>query len=299
MIENSNSLQLHYFFNDESHSIDAFLRNECEKELLGIFKEISENLNISVRLETLPPESGGFKETWKLLGQNSAQITLIVSITAIFLSRFPVENEELTKLQIENLKLDNELKKKELEKLNLKFLNEDNLLNENAIKETVELVLKNYKVAWRKSNLFRKLQGYNKIQSIEVQRFKDILPVGPPRKILRADFSKFILKSDELPKLEIINATIDVISPAIKSGKFRWKGFYQNDIISFEMNDYDFKSHVLRGDIHFSNTFSIEVEMTQERKIDQDGNIKVMFTTVHKVKATIEYGERTEFKRGS
>jgi hypothetical protein len=297
MIENSNSLQLHYFFRDESHSIDAFLRNEAEKELLGIFRDISENLNISIRLETLPTVEGGFKETWKLIGQNSVQITLIVSITAIFLSRFPVENEELTQLQIENLKLDNELKRKELEKLNLEFLNDQKELDEGIVKDTVELVLKNYKVSWRKSNLFKKLQNYHKVDYLEVQRFKDKDPVGPPRKIPRVNFSKFILKSDDLPELEIADATIDVISPALKSGRFRWKGFYQNDIITFEMNDSEFKNQVLRGDIHFSNTFSIEVEMSQKRKIDQDGSIKVTLTTVHKVKATIEYGERTEIKK--
>lgn len=299
MIENSNSLQLHYFFKDESHSIDAFLRNEAEKELLGIFKDISENLNISIRLETLPTEEGGFKETWKLLGQNSVQITLIASITAIFLSRFPVENEELTQLQIENLKLDNEIKRKELEKLNLEFLNEEKPLNDTVVKDTVELVQKNYKVSWRKSNLFKKLQNYHKVDYLEIQRFKDKEPVGPPRKISRANFSKFILKSDELPGLEIADATIDVISPAIKSGRFRWKGFYKNEIITFEMNDYEFKNHVLRGDIHFSNAFSIEVEMSQKRKIDQEGNIKVTLTTVHKVKVTIENGERTELKRNN
>ncbi len=39
----------------------------------------------------------------------------------VIISRFPVENKELTQLQIENLKLDNEIKRKELEKLNLDF----------------------------------------------------------------------------------------------------------------------------------------------------------------------------------
>ena len=275
------------------------MRNEAEKELLEIFKDISENLNITIRLETLPTKEGGFKETWKLLGQNSVQITLITSITAIFLSRFPVENEKLTQLQIENLKYDKEIKREELEKLNLEFLNEEKQMNENVVKDTVELVLKNYKVAWRKSNLLKKLKNYHNVDCLEVQRFKDKELVGPTRKIPRENFLKFILKSDELPSHDIANANIDVISPAIKSERFRWKGFYQKEIITFEMNDYGFKNHVLRGDIHFSNTFSIEVEMSQKRKIDQDGNIKLTLTTVHKVKATIEYGKRTEFKRNN
>jgi hypothetical protein len=296
LIESSNSLQFHYLFKDESHSIDAVLRNDCEKELLNIFKDVSESLGISIRLETLPSEDGGFKETWRFLGKNSVQITLIVSITTIILSRFPVENEKLTELQIENLRLDNEIKRKELEKLKLEFLYEDGDLDENKLKDSVDLVVKNYKIAWRKSNLFKKLQNYHKVDSIEVQRFRDENPVGPSRNIPRRDFPKFILRSDDLPDLHVEAAIIDVISPAIKPGNFRWKGFYQKEIITFEMEDRAFRSHVLQGDIHFSNTFSIEVEMIQKRKIDQDGGIKITNTIVSRVIATVESGNRTEFE---
>lgn len=111
VIEKSDRLEFHYFFKNESHTIDSILRNECEKEILYIYKEIASTLGLQLNLETLPSEEGGFKETWKFLGKNSAQITLIISIAAIIISRFPVENKELTKLQIENLKLDNEIKK--------------------------------------------------------------------------------------------------------------------------------------------------------------------------------------------
>jgi hypothetical protein len=147
LIEKSNRLQFHYFFKDESHSIDSILRNECEKEILYIFKEVSETLGLKINIESLPTEEGGFKETWKLLGKNSVQITLIASVAAIVISRFPVENKELTKLQIENLKLDNEIKRKELEKLNLDFLQTDNELNQKIVVDSVKLVNKNYKIS--------------------------------------------------------------------------------------------------------------------------------------------------------
>jgi len=295
MVENSNGLQLHYFFRDESHTIDSILRNECEKELLYLFKEIAETLELSIRLETEPTEEGGFKETWRFLGKNSIQITLIISIATTVISRFPVENKELNKLQIENLKLDNEIKRKQLEKLNLDSLKEDKDLTDDKLKDSINLVVKNYKTSWRKSNLFKKLNSYPKVDYIEIQRFKNKSPVGPPRKILRNSFQKFILKSDDLPNLELEKAIIDVISPAIKSGNFRWKGFYDNEIINFEMNHSQFKTHVLRGNVHFSNTFSIKVDMTQIRKIDQDGNVKVTNTIINRVITTIENGIESQF----
>jgi len=295
LVETSDGLQFHYYFKDDSHSINSVLRNECEREILYIFKEISESLGLKLELETLPTEEGGFKETWKFLGKNAAQISLIVSIAAIIISRFPVENEELNRLQIENLKLDNELKRKELEKLNLEFLQDGDEINKETVKDSVEIVNKNYRVSWRKSNLYRKLNSYPKVDHIEVVRLDDNKPVGSPRTVQKKEFSKFILRTDELPKLELENVKIDVISPAIKRGKFKWKGFYENEIINFLMNDFDFNNKVLNGQIHFSNRYSIEVEMIQERKINQDGNIIVTNSIVSKVNASIEGENRIEY----
>ncbi|MEL4308090.1 hypothetical protein [Joostella sp. CR20] len=295
LIEKSNRLQFHYYFRDDSHTIDSIIRNECEKEILLIYKEIANSLGLELKLESFPTEEGGFKETWKFLGKNSVQITLIVSVAAIIISRFPVENKELTKLQIENLQLDNEIKRKELEKLNLEFIQDDDELDQKKVIDSVELVNKNYKISWRKSNLYKKLNSYQKVDSVEVIRYEDEKPIGNPRKIPKREFSKFILKSDDLPKLETENAVIDVISPAIKRGKFRWKGFYNNEIITFLMDDFNFKSQVLNGDIHFSNKFSIEVEMTQNRKINQDGDIRITNSVVNRVIASIENGQRIEY----
>jgi len=295
LIEKSNRLQFHYYFKDNSHTIDSIIRNECEKEILHIYKEIASTLGLQLTLETFPTEEGGFKETWKFLGKNSVQITLIVSVAAIIISRFPVENKELTQLQIENLKLDNDIKRKELEKLNLDFIQDDAELDQQKVKDSIEFVNKNYKISWRKSNLYKKLNNYQKVDSIEVQRFEEKEPIGNPRKIPRREFSKFILGSDDLPKLALENVVIDVISPALKNGKFRWKGFYNNEIINFLMDDFEFKSQVLRGEIHFSNRFSIEVEMTQDRKINQDGNVIVTNSIVNKVLASIDQGKRIEY----
>lgn len=114
----------------------------------------------------------------------------------------------------------------------------------------------------KKSNLYKKLDGYRKVDSVEIVRYKDKEPIGNPRRIPKKEFPKYILHSDNLPTLKTESAIIDVISPTIKRGNFKWKGFYNNEIISFSMNDLQFKSQVLNGSINFSNKFSIEVDMT-------------------------------------
>lgn len=294
LIEKSNGLQFHYYFNDESHSINSILRNECEKEILLIVREIYETLGIEIEILTLPTEEGGFKEKWKLLGKNSPQITLIVAVALGILSRFPVENKELTALQIENLQLDNELKKRELEKLRLDEIKENSTLNQKTISDSINLVNKNYKVSWRRSNLYKKLDSYLKVDHIDVTRLQDDEPVGSERTVQKNEFSKFILRTDELPILKLERAVIDVAAPAIKR-KFRWKGFFNDNVINFLIEDTDFNNKVFGGQIHFSNRYSIEVEMTLERKINQEGNVTITNAVVHKVHAAIEGENKIEY----
>ncbi len=54
-------LQLHYNFIDHSHTMDAVIRNNCERELLAIVKEITTVLELDVKIETEAFIEGGLK----------------------------------------------------------------------------------------------------------------------------------------------------------------------------------------------------------------------------------------------
>ncbi len=297
-IENSNKLTLHYYFYDDSHGFDAVVRNECEKELLLVYKEIASTLNLKLLIEAEPPKDGGFVEFWKFIGDNATQITVIVSSAAIFLSRLPVENKKLTKLQIENLELDNSLKKKEIQELNLKSLNEEGITRE-LIAKVVELLSLNYKITWRRSNFYKKLLRYKRIDKISSQRYFETSPIGSERINKKYSFSNFILDSNELPQITSENTEIDLISPVLKPGRFRWKGFYNNEIINFEMLDNDFGYLVQKGEIRLNNKVSIVTKLKQSRKIDDNGQIKsydfkvlvVIYYIIDGVKTITEKGQ--------
>lgn len=274
MIYKSNQLQLHYYFSDTSHGFDAVVRNECEKELLNLYHEVAKTLDFKLLVQSEPPKDGGFIELWKFLGENPNQVTLIVSAIAIIISRIPVENKKLTKLQIENLKLDNKLKKKELQELKLKSKDE-NEIDEDLITKVVELLLINYKIVWRRSNFYKKVAQYKRINEISNQRLLNDEPIGNERKIPQSNFYSYILSTDELPKNEIEGAVIDLISPVLKSGNFYWKGFYNNEIVNFQMKDPDFKLMVQHGQIPLNNKVVLNTILVQDQKIDENGDIKV------------------------
>ncbi len=221
---------MHYFFRDETHGMNAFTRNECEKELLQIFKEICASLDIDVELESEAFLEGGLREKWKFIGRNSAQITLIIAALTLFISRFPVENRELVRLQIENLQLDNELKRRELLEIKNEVETDEDLTDE-IVERVLNKLETNYKLIWHKSNYYKKLTYYPKIIQVSTQRL-DIYdnPVDEEKNVLRPDFSKFILRSDQLPPNLDEEALIDIISPVLKTGNFNWKGFIKEKL---------------------------------------------------------------------
>ena len=55
------TIELHYWFNDDSHTMNAIVFNKCEYEFLGIVKEIAQKLKIELDVETEPLQEGGLR----------------------------------------------------------------------------------------------------------------------------------------------------------------------------------------------------------------------------------------------
>lgn len=274
-----NQLELHYYFYDNSHEIDALFRNECEKELLILFKEVIDDLDFKIKVETVPPKEGGFVEVWQFVNENKEIINVVLTIINLILTRYPVKNKKLDKLQIENLELDNLLKKEELRKLGIDFKNVD----ESTLNKVVEFLIKNYKIIWRRSNFFKKLTQNRDVKNISINKLKDFVP-SPDEKTLRlGDYEQFILFNEDIPDITNQEVTIDLISSVLKSGRFPYKGFLSGQIINFIMEDEKFKKLVFEGKIPHNNKIKIKVILNHSRKIDDSGQIKITKYYVSKV----------------
>ncbi|MES2486855.1 MAG: hypothetical protein V4581_13030, partial [Bacteroidota bacterium] len=196
MNELYNQFELHYYFSDTSHGFDAITRNECEKDLLNLFMEVSYDLEIKILVEAKPPHEGGFIEVWEFIGTNKETVTLIVSVLTLIMSRLPVQNKRLTKLQIENLELDNKLKREELRKLGIQ--NIDNI-DDSTLQKIVNFLIKNYKIIWRRSNFYKKITQYKRINKIEINKLYDYRPKQKPATLLLGEFEQFILFDENIP----------------------------------------------------------------------------------------------------
>ena len=52
----ANGIEFHYVFNDGMHSMDAYILNKCESELLAIIKQVSNDFQLQVSIDYLPLE---------------------------------------------------------------------------------------------------------------------------------------------------------------------------------------------------------------------------------------------------
>lgn len=274
---NAKKLELHYFFNDSSHSLDAIIRNKCEYELLAIIKEVTTILNVELDIESEALLEGGLKDVWKFLGKNSGQIAIIISIVALILSRVPLENKEFKRLQIENEKLEQIERQLNIEKLKQELDKSESSEEVNInIEEVVEIFDENIKIKKHKSNFYFSIKKSFKVTHISTTTYTENNEKINEYFIEKPKFDDFILESDNLPIKIDDNAAIEIISPVLKKGKYKWKGIYNktNSTIDFSMKDKDFKQDVIESNVPFKNGTCIDCILEINQKIDESGEIK-------------------------
>jgi hypothetical protein len=297
-------LELHYYLTDKSHSMDAFVKNKAESELLKVFKEISDILELDLGFEIEALNEGGIKEFFKILKKKKTkkQIVKIMAIIGVIFSGVVTniisdkytKNLELEKLQIEESKLHIKKLKSDLEK-------EDITEQESTlIIENLTIIISNSdKVKFHRSNFYSNLLKEDKIEQISTTELdENYKQLSEEKKVIRKDFNKFIIHKVKIDSEYIKEANIEIVSPVLKSGKMKWRGYYDTKPISFNLLDSDFKNSVLNRKISFQNGTSIKCLLEFEKEIDNEGDIKTTEINVYEVTNVIEGNSTIVTKRG-
>lgn len=292
-------LELHYFFSDETHSMDAITRNKCERELLYLVNEIASELNFEVKIETEAYNEGGLTEFWTFLGENAIQITIFISALTLAFTMFPRKNRKLEKLQEEYFSLAINEKKLQLHKIKFELRN---TISEQLILDTQKFEIiadNNYKILKHRSSFFKFLLNYPKVTQISTKKLNlDNIPIGEPIFIERKDFENYILETDDLEPITDEEAIIEIISPVLKRGKYKWRGIYKDEPIDFYMKDIDFKNEVIQKGVPFKNGTTIKCVLKISRKIDDLGEVKNSPYSVFSVLSLQDNGITIETPKG-
>ncbi|GET34467.1 hypothetical protein PbJCM13498_33300 [Prolixibacter bellariivorans] len=296
----ANTLELHYWFNDESHTMDALIQNRCEYELLGILKEVASVFNVEVRIETEPFADGGLRR-WFQFGaidpgkKATIKIALITAlVTGVVVTPITTTISTVTNHLIEEIFEDKEIKELEKEKLKLEI----EKLKREAEKNNQRLD-NNYKLKKKRSNFYEYLNNYKKVDKVSIIiEDKAKKPIVQEKFVNRANFNDFIIVNDDLEPIEVEDAVIDIISPVLKKGRYMWYGIFKGESIRFNMKSNEFKTLVQTGKIEFRNDSSINCCLQIRRKIDSEGLEKIVGYDVLRVNYYFEDNKAIETPEG-
>ena len=311
--------------------MDAVVRNKCEQELLAIIKEVSAITGIAVRIETEAYVEGGLRERFRLFAKNQFVLTTFLAIITSLATTVPssvlisylttdTEKEELekrklenevrqgtlnhrkTELEIERFELENQQLKQQIRQHSGELTEASRTSPHVSVSNTVQYINDtNYKVLKHRSNFYKLLQNYPKVTHISFGRLtSENEEVAPPIIIQDKDFRQYVIMTDELPPLRDEEAIVEIISPVLKPGNYKWKGVYlkTGEAIDFYMRDQEFKDNVVRSRIPFRNGSRIACVLDISRRLTETGDAVNTSYAVATVTATIEGEGMVETPQG-
>lgn len=294
--------ELHYYLKEDVHSMDAFVKNKAEAEVLKIFKEVSSILDLDLDFEVEALGEGGIKEFFKILNKkkNRKKIrkalgylgVILTTVITTKLSDMTTSDSELDDLTKDKLKL-------EIKKLQQELDEEDNKNNQSVIIQNITVLLLNSdKVKFHRSKFYSQLIEEQKIEKLSVTELNGKYePLHEEKFVERPSFNDFVIETVEIDPEYIEDAVIEIISPVLVQRKMKWKGMHNDTPINFYMMDGSFKNQVLSGEISFTNGTSIRGTIKHEKAMDDNGEIKIISSDVDDVMDVFQGSGRTETKR--
>lgn len=246
---------IHYYLADKSHSIDTFAKNSIEKDFLNIINAIKEVLNIDIKLKSNVPKNGGFVENLEIIVNS---YPMVIGVAGYFVAKI----EELIKYVFSG-KYKDEKTKLEVEKIKLEI---EKIKSENSNSTNKPIDELEQKLARPLSNYYTKIEKYEKIEAVGFGK-----TINDEYKVERKDFENFILSDDKETNIDD-EANIELISPVLKEGKYRWRGIYKGEIVDFSMGDSKFKNDIINGRYGFGNGSFINCQLHITKTYDNFGN---------------------------
>lgn len=280
------SIKIHYYFDDDSHSMDAFVRNKMEREYLKLLGEIGRAFEFDFCMETQARREGGLIEIVDFLLRIDPN-SLVYSLSAVKIIKFfqPTINEIATYYfmgKYKKDKLDREEQEERIKKLKRENSNFDSEGFERFLEQSLEKLEQNPKLKRFLSAFYSLAKQYPKIQKIGYQ-----INSNHEKIIHREEFDNFIIRDIE-EEVDDYKAIVRIVSPILNKSKGKWTGFYNEEMISFSMDDNIFQEDVARGVYNFQNGTEILCHLKIEQTLDENDDFilkkKYFVKRVEKIK---------------
>jgi hypothetical protein len=294
------TLQVHYFFEDDSHSMDANILNRCDYEVLSIIKEVANIFFLDIFIETEPIGEGGIKKWLKIISkQEGAKASIVTPVlVAVLISILSTPFGKIGEKLVEKIFEDTEMTELQKEKLR----NEIKILKkyQNDIQlDSIANLDYNVLIKKRKSNFYDSLSRYPKVIKVSFAAVNRDKKIQFKEKVVdKEDFNKFVLVTDDLQPVLNEDAIIEIIAPVLKKGNYRWIGNYEGRPVHFNMKSEEFRLLVQEGKVEFKNGSSINCKLEIKRRVSSEGVEMIVGYNVIRVNFYFQNNNPIETKEG-
>lgn len=294
------SFEIHYWFADKSHNMDAIVQNKCESEILALIRALAANFGEEIQIETEAIGEGGLRRWFKIITKTEDKKAILTTailtslLTAIIVTPIGTALNKTAELTIESIFEDKEEKSLDKEKKRAEI---ENIKADTKLKE--QQIEKNTTILRRRSNFYELLQKYPKVEKLSVViQDENKLAQSEEFEVRRNEFLKYILETDELEPKQIDNAIIEIISPVLKKGNYKWRGVYDGQSYSFNMKSNEFKQLVQTGEIEFKNGTTIKCLLEVKSRINTEGDEEIKELNILRVDEYFDNNKPIETPEG-
>jgi hypothetical protein len=289
-------LQIHYWFSDRTHTMDALVNNKCEREVLEIAKAVAKLCGVSISIETEPSGKGGLK-SWLTLAAKSQKKTSAIKIdlvntlvAASLVTEGFTEAEHFIETLFRNALVDQDphysqqpLMQQHIEKLKTEVIVHLPLVEQNGV------------IKKRKSNFYQLLHNCKKVKGISAGLIDSAKKLITDEQMVARDrFKAFRVSQVSTLTYLVETAMVEIVSPVLVIGKHKWKGMYNGESISFTMKSDEFLTLVQSGKVEFKSGTCMNCRLEIEKKVNSAGIEKVTGYSIVGVNSYSENGKITE-----
>ena len=254
------SIALHYNIQNDGYVMDAALESESTVTFLQAVNYVSKYVGVNINIKTTSLKEGSVVRCFRfVIEEKDENNWLLYIFMALFNSVFFQKKNELD-LQVD---LFNDKEKEQLLTI---------LKRKQLTKEKIEKLGTDYVVAKHRSDFFKRITKNQDIQGLFIETGKKFTfeERAKIQEIAADEFKDYIVNLFP-EEITLDNACVYIISPVILKGqKTKWRGVFENRVITFELKSNEFKTKAQNG-LEFRSGSNIICTLKYKKTIDGEG----------------------------
>lgn len=258
------SIDLHYFMDKEDlHQMNATVHNKCEANLIQILNHLGDIFDEDIQIDVSTLGEGGVIDKLKISLRSSSLRDMFLVLFGALINHFigVAPSLDETQKQLNRAEIIKKIKEGDFSSDEIKFV----------IQNDPEILT-------QRNKYFETLSKEPHVTKVTCSSYAGVNADNRTcATIEKKDFSNQIVKGyTNVTRSEHKGTSVLVISPVLLQGsKAKWRGFFNNQDISFKIVDKEFLKQVYAKEIGFTTGTSLKCDLMMKTTTTYDATGQV------------------------